>query len=333
MSDHAPPDDTGLERRARAAVSAGDVAGALAAIAAWRSAAPDAAAPPALAALVHLRRGATAEAEAALGDALARDPRHAALWRHRARIAAATGRAEAARAALLRAVALAPDDPGTWQATAHLAEETDARPRAVFALRVAARLAPEPVTLRLLAETLRLLDRPEESERRAVQSLALAPDAPETVAVLAQLLTDRLAHAAALRLLQAALRAAPHQARLWARMGDAVIAALDRYGAIRAYRRALALAPTDADTHVSMSLRLLNLGVFAAGWAHWEWRLRLPQTGMRRWRRHRRPRWNGTAQPDLTVLVWPEQGVGDEIQLASCLPAAGCRAAGRPADR
>ena len=72
----------------------------------------------------------------------------------------------------------------------------------------------------------------------------------------------------------------------------------------------------DAQAHLQRSLTLLAMGRFNEGWDEYEWRWKTNAT-----RGHdERPVWDGTPIPNGTLLVHAEQGVGDEIMFASCLP-------------
>jgi hypothetical protein len=85
--------------------------------------------------------------------------------------------------------------------------------------------------------------------------------------------------------------------------------------AVRAYERAIAIDGQSAAAHFNRSLAWLRSGELARGWQEYEWR----------WKHNGRPRcfvqpeWSGAATSDA-VLVYSEQGIGDEILFASCLP-------------
>lgn len=89
--------------------------------------------------------------------------------------------------------------------------------------------------------------------------------------------------------------------------------------ALRAYDEALAIDPRSAHVRFHRALALLLDGRFGEAWDDYE--LRLLQADQPR-KMPQVPAWDGTAAPGRTLLVCAEQGLGDEIMFASCLPEA-----------
>ncbi len=87
--------------------------------------------------------------------------------------------------------------------------------------------------------------------------------------------------------------------------------------ALAGYEAALALQPGDALARFHKSLTLLVAEDYAAAWRDYETRF-LSEDVPHRPRRY--PRWDGAAAAGRTLLVYGEQGLGDEIMFASCLP-------------
>jgi len=85
----------------------------------------------------------------------------------------------------------------------------------------------------------------------------------------------------------------------------------------------LAEHPVHAQAHAMLAHVLLLKGRFAEGWDEFEWRWRLPDA------EPRAPlaiaEWDGTPAPDALLLICAEQGLGDQIMLASCIPDASAR--------
>lgn len=104
------------------------------------------------------------------------------------------------------------------------------------------------------------------------------------------------------------------------------------------YRQALEIEPDSADFHSDLGLVLLMKGDFGPGWAEHEWRLELSRgdgvmltpdgrqvpieidesqrTGPRNTRFPQAP-WDGSPLDGRTLLIWGEQGIGDEFMFAS----------------
>jgi Tfp pilus assembly protein PilF len=85
------------------------------------------------------------------------------------------------------------------------------------------------------------------------------------------------------------------------------------------FRKALALQPKHAQAGFAEALVQLLQGEFAEGWHHFErrWKSVDHNTPLRT---YPQPRWNGEALGSGSLLIWGEQGVGDEIMFAGLLP-------------
>lgn len=88
----------------------------------------------------------------------------------------------------------------------------------------------------------------------------------------------------------------------------------------------LALDPSDAKARWSRALVNLSAGRLARGWSDFATRFAANNVDLRRFARL--PAWQGENLDGRTLLIWPEQGIGDEIVFSTCLPelaAAGVR--------
>ena len=91
--------------------------------------------------------------------------------------------------------------------------------------------------------------------------------------------------------------------------------------AVLAYRSALGINPDYSEAHNNLGLVLLLQGNFSSGWREYEWRLKCKELGFFLNKRDfPQVFWNGSDLNGKTILVWAEQGIGDEIMLASMLP-------------
>lgn len=85
------------------------------------------------------------------------------------------------------------------------------------------------------------------------------------------------------------------------------------------FRRALLIAPFDAQTHFNHAAVLLKQGRWQEGWREYEWRRRTP-AALRRRAGFAPPDWPGGALSGLTLLLSVEQGYGDAIQFSRFAP-------------
>ena len=88
--------------------------------------------------------------------------------------------------------------------------------------------------------------------------------------------------------------------------------------AVASYHKALAIMPDYPEAHHNLGLALLLQGNLREGWAEYEWRLRSKEGTRQRPFPH--PPWAGQPVDGKTVLVWGEQGVGDEVMFAGMVP-------------
>jgi tetratricopeptide (TPR) repeat protein len=95
--------------------------------------------------------------------------------------------------------------------------------------------------------------------------------------------------------------------------------------ALQEFDAALARDPHDGSWRWHRALALLALGRYAVGWVDYEIRLRSEDRPQRDFGL---PRWTGGDLSAQTILVHAEQGLGDEIMFASCLPEIVARAHG-----
>lgn len=122
---------------------------------------------------------------------------------------------------------------------------------------------------------------------------------------------------AALMAYQAAIAAKPNYVEAHHNRGHTLQEMARFADALAAFEHAIALQPDFVPAQHSRALLLLLLGQFEQGFAAFHWREKTQQHRIPPTTPH--PRW----QPNAAyrrLLLWPEQGVGDEIFFSSFLP-------------
>ncbi len=153
------------------------------------------------------------------------------------------------------------------------------------------------------------------AEQRFREALAMAPDNPTVWANFGLCLHDagRLEDAASA--LERAIELDPAHAD--ARVNAALVC-MDRGDVTAAgahLQYVLNVAPDFPEAHTLRAQWLLMQADYAGGWNEYEWRLRCGDSCYRE--DIVLPRWNGAAQDRL--MIYAEQGLGDQIMFASCL--------------
>lgn len=180
---------------------------------------------------------------------------------------------------------------------------------------------------------------------------ASAPLEGDLLEAYVRMLIDAGHRGEALRVARGAASARPRSRESWFSLGLALQADHAYAEALESYDRAAAAGARDADLYASRGIALQNLGRlelaaadyaraleasprhplalfhasllalmrgdYGQGWPQYETRLASADLVPRS---RRYPRWNGEDPRGATILVYGEQGLGDEIMFASCLP-------------
>jgi Flp pilus assembly protein TadD len=192
--------------------------------------------------------------------------------------------------------------------------------QAETALRKALAVQPNrPEALYNLARVLMDTDRPDQAEPPLVETLVAYPKQPSFLHNLGVVRLTIGNSAGAADALENAVVADPSSVEAWCDLGLAHSQCDDHAAAAEAFDRAFSLVPDHSrSSHNRGHLRLRQLE-FSGGWPDYEARRSDPKAGFAP-RPFDMPWWSGDEISGQTILVWGEQGLGDEILHAGMVP-------------
>jgi tetratricopeptide (TPR) repeat protein len=308
-----------------------------------------------LCAVAAFERGDLDEALVYVDSALAARPNFSQAHLQRARILYSSGQHPAALAAFQRATELTPGDAQAWtgQAQAHVALDEREDARDCYELALAH--APDCVAARLgLSRLLRDAGDIEAALAHVMHALKIAPhdaqihfeaaliqrragDARGSIEAYERALElkpDFIAARINLGLMYLSVSGDPSRAQMQFKraieIDPACVAAQANLGlaleeqgqiveAIAHYENLIAANPAENEFRWNRGLALLGSGDFARGWEDYE--LRHARGAGAAPRVFPYPEWRGGAlRSGDVLLVYAEQGLGDEIMFASCIP-------------
>ncbi len=81
--------------------------------------------------------------------------------------------------------------------------------------------------------------------------------------------------------------------------------------------QAIAIKPDSVEAHWNLAVIYLNQGELKKGWQEYEWRIKRVKEKIRTMDV---AMWSGSSLQGKSIAVYAEQGVGDEVQFACCIP-------------
>lgn len=285
--------------------------------------------------------------------ALAFDPDCVAAHLALAKLEAAENRHAEAIGHFERAADLDPQSPVPLISLSALMQSLAQYDRALACLQRAAALAPEVAEVQHNLGVLCLkLDRPGEASSHLERAVALREDFPEAHLNLGTALLACDNANEAIASYQRAIALRPGYAEAHHDLGNVYRFRGDLDGALAAYQKALTLQPDYAQAHLdigvvrydqgriqdaiacyqealaiqpdfpeaqlNLALAWLTIGDFGRGWAGYDWRFRQTAKDNRVIKRALPwPQWQGEELAGRSILIWAEQGIGDQLVFAS----------------
>lgn len=308
----------------------------------------------ALSELAHALRlqGSLEEARSAASRAVEIAPGLASAWFNLGAVRVAQGETARGIESYRKALELDPSMAEAWSnlggalgASGDKAGEIEAYQRAI---RINPRLAP---VWSNLGHALRLSGQIREAVAACRKAVQVDPAFAPAWINLGTALVDSGEHEAAITACESALRLQPGLAQSWGALGGALHAARRLEEALQAHRRAVELQPDNAtfqfnlgvtlqhcgrsaeaipplrralevepvhaEAHFELGLALLVTGQLREGWHEYEWRWRRPGVEPKR---YDLPLWGGDRSESRRLLLWGEQGIGDQVIYGSMIP-------------
>jgi tetratricopeptide (TPR) repeat protein len=237
-------------------------------------------------AYAFLAQGKLAEAVAGYEQALALKPGMAEAQGNLGNALLAQNKPEEAEACYARALELKPNYAEAWYNLGNACQAQNKLAEAVACYQRALQLKPQlPEAHYNLGNTLHTLDRLDEAAASFERALALRPEYAEALYNLGCVFADL---------------GNPDEAL--ARMAQA-----------------MEIKPDYPQARFGQALAQLRSGDFATGWRNYECRWQSIDHDTP-WRAYPQPLWSGEKLDSGRLLLWGEQGIGDEIQFAGLIP-------------
>ncbi|MFV3129449.1 tetratricopeptide repeat protein [Niveispirillum sp. KHB5.9] len=260
---------------------------------------------------------------------LAGQPGHAQAWNNLGAVLGLQGELAGAEDAYRQSLAARPGHAETLSNLGNVLVERGRLGEGLECHLAAAAAAPDSAEARIfLGVALQELDKLDGAIAAYREGLRLDPGNIQGLSNLGSALEQAGQLAEAEAVLSQALALDSGSAEVWGNLGLCRLAQGDRVRARQALDRALELDPELARARLTRALLRLEDGDLGGGWADYAWRFAageaLPD------RRFAVPQWQGQSLPRGRLLIWREQGLGDELMFAGLYKQAIARAGQGP---
>lgn len=259
------------------------------------------------------------EAAARFAKVLAAEPGHFGAIKGLAECLIALKRSGEATALLDRAAAEAPDNEAYLFDLAALCATVNYNPTAKALYERLLALKPDKLGVLInLANVVEELGETQHAVDLLSRAIELYPAAPKAYGNLGKILTGTSLFDEAMACYRRAIELDPKQSTVWTNLA-ALFEILGRHEeALEALRTSLDLDPESDAARWNLARALLTLGHIEAGWDMYGFGFACGQ------RQPYRPFpgfiWEGQDLTDKTIMVWREQGIGDDLIFSTCYP-------------
>ena len=170
-----------------------------------------------------------------------------------------------------------------------------------------------------LGNALHRQEKLEEAIEAYQQAIQIQPNYVDAYNNLGVVLIDHEKLRESVQIYQKTLEIQPNYADAYNNLGNALREQGKLEESIRIFQKAIYIQPNHAEAHNNLAMTLLLKGDFKNGWTQYEWRRQCDNFPFEK-RDFSQPFWEGTDPKAKSILVWTEQGIGDEIMFSSILP-------------
>ena len=260
------------------------------------------------------------EAEISCNKAIKLDPELAEAYYNLANILKDIGKLKEAEKYALRAIKLKPDVGIFYSSLGSILREKGNLEKAELLIRKSIELNPKhAISYSNLGCILRDLGEIKEAEIYALKASKMRPNSSDIQINLSSILKDIGKIKEAELSIRKAIKIKPNNSKAYSNLG-CILLDLNKLEEAELFtRKAIQIEPEFIDAHLNLSHILLRSMKFLEGWDQYEWRWKIIRhfkvknklkTSKPEWKRDMKQR----------VLLWPEQGLGDEILFLSLLP-------------
>lgn len=180
-------------------------------------------------------------------------------------------------------------------------------------------LPEDPIVNCYLGAVLLNLGQIEEAEKKILKGYRLRPSDHDIVINMGLLMLHKGQLHEAMAMHREAIRLMPTMAEAWNNLGITLQHLHEFDEALSCYDQSIALKPTFLGAHTNKAQALLSMGRMAEGWPIYKSRFDQIIHATKR-RLFDYPEWDGSVHKERKLLLWTDQGLGDEILYSSMIP-------------